>query len=132
MDVISYQVIKTEPFTIRETAQGDGKISHPLFRPDCRIVDAFSKPQLGKLCGSFLIDDAFEHYMREQSGLKFSRCQSPTSDFRNFVNEEWEYSMKRAFAGDEAQQEYYLRPPAKAFSRISRLKGSADRYALSK
>jgi len=84
----------------------------------------------GRLCGAFLIDEAFERHMREDSGLKFSRCESPTADFRSFVNAEWELTMKRVFAGDDFQDDYHIKPPLKAFSRMARLKGTTGEYTL--
>jgi hypothetical protein len=87
---------------------------------------------LGRLCGAFLVDTAFERYMQEESGLRFDRCGSPVADFRLFVNEEWEYTMKRVFTGDGPQEEYFMRAPSKAFSRITRLRGTAERYPLKK
>ncbi len=70
--------------------------------------------------------------MQVRSGLKFSRCDAPASAFRAFVAEEWEYRAKRAFSGDDSDEECYLRPPARAFSTLSRIRGAADRYPLAK
>ena len=70
--------------------------------------------------------------MREESGLKFSRCESPAADFRSFVNEEWELTMKRVFTGDSSQEDYHVKPPLKALSRMSRFRGTSDRYTLKK
>ena len=70
--------------------------------------------------------------MKEESGLHFARCDAPAADFRSFVNDEWEYTMKRVFSGDSSQDNYFLKPPLKAFSRLSRIRGTADRYSLKK
>ncbi len=43
---------------------------------------------IGKLCGAFLVDQAFENYMIMKSGLKFDKVQA--NEFRLFVNDEWE------------------------------------------
>lgn len=84
----------------------------------------------GKLCGAFLIDDAFENFMKLKSGLKFKECRG--NEFRMFVNDEWEYTMKRAFSGNELQDTFMLRPPAKVFPAMKRFRGSTDNYALKK
>lgn len=99
IDIISYKVVQTTPFVIHEAVKGDGK-----------------------LCGAFMVDDKFEHHMKNLSGLKFENCDP--ADFRKFVYEEWEYAIKRSFTGSETQQEYYLHPPIKAFSAFSRFKGN--------
>lgn len=74
------------------------------------------------------MDAAFENHMREESGLKFPHPQA--ADFRSFVNAEWEMTMKRVFAGDEAQEDYYVKPPPKAFPWLARVRGTTDRYTL--
>jgi hypothetical protein len=65
-----------------------------------------------------------------KSGLKFEKCAD--NEFRNFVNDEWEYSMKRAFTGDEEQDTFAIRPPARVFSVIKRAKGSSDSFPVPK
>lgn len=74
--------------------------------------------------------------MRCKSGLKFDKCQYPEHDFRIFVNEEWEYTMKRSFAGDETNDSFTLRPPARAFSTMDStmkwIKRSDFSYSLKK
>ncbi|KAI1843813.1 hypothetical protein JX266_010072 [Neoarthrinium moseri] len=109
VDIISYKVKSIEPFRLEEAAKGDGK-----------------------LCGAFLIDDAFETWMQYKSGLKFDQCKAPKHDFRIFVNDEWEYTMKRAFSGSETNSEFTLRPPARAFSKVKRWRGTNDSYSLKK
>ncbi|OAA54523.1 Heat shock protein Hsp70 [Niveomyces insectorum RCEF 264] len=98
IDIISYQVVQTTPFVIREVVRGDGK-----------------------LCGAFLVDDKFEHHMRHLAGLKFDSCDP--ADFRKFVNDSWEYAIKRSFSLNDLMPEYYLNPPIRAFSAFARLKG---------
>ncbi|KAK7958447.1 hypothetical protein PG988_013295 [Apiospora saccharicola] len=107
VDTISYRVKSMEPFCLEEAAKGDGK-----------------------LCGAFLIDDAFESWMQNRSGLRFSQCHAPKNEFRIFVNEEWEYTMKRAFTGNEMNKEFIVRPPAKAFSKFKRVRGQSDSYSI--
>ncbi|KAK7927290.1 hypothetical protein PG985_004288 [Apiospora marii] len=107
VDTINYRVKSLEPFCLEEAAKGDGK-----------------------LCGAFLIDDAFEAWMQHRSGLRFSQCHAPKNEFRIFVTEEWEYTMKRAFTGKEVNKEFMLRPPAKAFSKFKRVRGQSDSYSI--
>jgi hypothetical protein len=85
---------------------------------------------LGRLCGAFLVDSAFENYMTAKSGLNFGKCAP--NDFRAFVNEEWEFSTKRVFTGEEVQDSLNIKPPAKVFSFFKRAKGSSDGFALPK
>jgi hypothetical protein len=85
---------------------------------------------LGKLCGAFLIDEAFERWMQYKSGLKFDKCRAPQTDFRMFVNDEWEYTLKRAFSGKERNQDFPVRPPARAFGTVKRWRGNNDSYSL--
>ncbi|CAK7221496.1 hypothetical protein SEUCBS140593_004589 [Sporothrix eucalyptigena] len=104
IDIISYKVVQTSPFVIHEAVKGDGK-----------------------LCGAFMVDDKFEHHMRNQSGLQFKNCDP--SDFRKFVYDEWENAIKRSFTNSELQPEYFLHPPMKAFSAVNRLRGN-NKYVL--
>ncbi|CAK7266298.1 hypothetical protein SEPCBS119000_001954 [Sporothrix epigloea] len=99
IDIISYKVMQTSPFVIREAVKGDGK-----------------------LCGAFLVDDKFELYMRNKSGLRFENCDP--ADFRKFVYDEWETGIKRSFTNSDLQSEFYLHPPIKALSKMNRFKGN--------
>jgi len=83
----------------------------------------------GKLCGAFLVDQAFENYMKIKSGLKFDKCDE--TDFRAFVNDEWEYTMKRNFGIDEDQDTFVIRPPAKAVGALKKIRNH-DSFRLSK
>ena len=87
----------------------------------------FADPLAGKLCGAFLIDDAFGNWMSIKSGLKFDKCDQ--ADVRGFVNEEWEHGIKRAFTGKESS--FSIRPPARAFGVIKRTKGATDNFQVS-
>ena len=82
----------------------------------------------GKLCGAFLIDDAFENWMTIKSGLKFDKCEPV--DVRTFVNEEWEHGIKRLFTGNE--KSFAIRPPARAFGLVKRTKGYTDSFHVSR
>jgi hypothetical protein len=63
-----------------------------------------------------------------KSGLKFDKCQQ--ADVREFVNEEWEHGIKRAFTGKETS--FSIRPPARAFGVIKRTKGATDNFQISR
>jgi hypothetical protein len=70
----------------------------------------------------------FENKMGIKPGLKFDRCQP--ADVRDFVNEEWEHGIKRAFTGKEMS--FSIRPPALAFGVIKRTKGDTDNFQISR
>jgi hypothetical protein len=84
----------------------------------------------GKLCGAFLVDEAFERYIKFRAGLRVRNISD--ADFRNFVNDEWEYTTKRTFTGRESDDRFDVRPPQRAFSTRRRLTGNADSVPLKK
>jgi len=88
------------------------------------------KSGVGKLCGAFLVDEAFERFIRLRAGLRVRNITD--ADFRTFVNEEWEYTTKRTFRGDEIDDRFDVRPPQRAFSTRRRLTGTADSVPLKK
>jgi len=121
-----------EPFRIAEAVRGAGTRSPPSIyyimgkgKTDKSIILC-----AGKLCGAFLVDQAFENYMTAKSGLKFGKCEA--NDFRSFVNDEWEYSMKRNFDGEEQQSSFVIRPPARTFGTMKRVRGVNDSFRLTK
>lgn len=61
------------------------------------------------------------------SGLKFINCKPDA--FRRFVNDVWEYTLKRRFSGDEPHDTFMIRPPAKVFSVYKRAFG-VDSFPL--
>ncbi|CCC12214.1 unnamed protein product [Sordaria macrospora k-hell] len=107
VDIISYEVTSTDPFQVKEAVKGDGK-----------------------LCGAFLVDSAFEDWMKIKSGLKFGKVEA--NEFRLFMNDEWEHTMKRTFSGRETQETFVIRPPARVFSMIKKFKGTTDRFPIHK
>ncbi len=68
--------------------------------------------------------------MMTKSGLKFDKCNA--DDFRAFVNDEWEFTMKRAFDGDEQQDAFDMRPPLRVFSTMKRYSGRNCSFPLPK
>ncbi len=135
-DIISYTVTSTNPFRVKEAVKGNGSYRlDPPPPPPLPLAVVFfcishETARTGKLCGAFLVDSAFESWMTMKSGLKFDKCEA--SGFRVFVNDEWEYTMKRSFAGDETQDTFSIRPPARVFSVTKRFKGSNDSFPLPK
>ncbi|EGZ71801.1 hypothetical protein NEUTE2DRAFT_110759 [Neurospora tetrasperma FGSC 2509] len=106
VDIISYRVKSTDPFQIEEAVRGDGK-----------------------LCGAFLADSAFERWIKAKSGLKFDNVDE--EEFRAFLQDEWEYTMKRAFSGKENQSSFAIRPPSKAMKKL-KLKTKGGTFPISK
>lgn len=83
----------------------------------------------GKLAGSFLIDDAFAHMMKQRKNLRIQSLPEP--DYNLFVRDGWEYGAKRSFTGNATPKEFHLRLPAKAFGKLDRLRGK-DGFSLSR
>ncbi|KAK3987602.1 hypothetical protein QBC44DRAFT_371934 [Cladorrhinum sp. PSN332] len=95
VDIITYQVTSNEPFTVKEAVKGDGR-----------------------LCGGFLIDQAFENHINSPAvRFKFGKCHP--EEFREFVNTEWERTLKRRFRATSGSR-YLLRPPFTAISKWER------------
>jgi hypothetical protein len=67
--------------------------------------------------------------MKWKTKLKFSSLDP--SEYNVFVTEDWEMGAKRTFSGDQVPDKFFLRPPAKAFKRVDRLKGK-DNFSLSR
>ncbi|KAK4671809.1 hypothetical protein QC764_0099050 [Podospora pseudoanserina] len=72
IDIITYTTESVHPLRFREAVEG-----------------------AGKLCGAFLIDQAFENHItignRSRPGIRNSK------EFRDFVDHAWEYGLKRNF-----------------------------------
>lgn len=66
--------------------------------------------------------------MNTKSGLRLDKCSQ--ADVRDFVNEEWEHGIKRAFTGKESS--FSIRPPARAFEIYKRTKGATDSLQISR
>jgi hypothetical protein len=115
-----------EPFRIEEATKGAGESHVPIQKPPHSPKQQLSL-STGKLCGAFLVDQAFENHMRGTGGLRFDKCGP--EEFRHFVNEEWEFGLKRKFEGNEAQSTFDIRLPAKAVRKLNRLKAH-DSYEL--
>ncbi|KAM7222484.1 hypothetical protein V8F06_001978 [Rhypophila decipiens] len=121
IDITSYTVESVSPFIVKEAVKGDGS----PFGSEC--LGVLTIRSSGKLCGAFLIDDAFENWMNIRSGLKFDKCEP--GDRRDFINEEWEHGIKRTFTGKETT--FSIRPPARAFGLMKRTKGDTDNFQVS-
>ena len=105
-------------------------VSLYLTRMHTTLAAHIAWSNLGKLCGAFLVDQAFEDYMRTDSGLNFKKCED--TKFRGFVHNEWEVTMKRTFSGSEQQENFLVRPPARTFSTVKKLKGVNDSFHIPK
>lgn len=93
------------------------------------VLTPYLIPFLGKLCGAFLVDSAFERWVKAKSGLKFDDVDE--KEFRAFLQGEWEYTMKRAFSGKENQNAFAIRPPSKAMKK-AKVKIKGDSFPISK
>ncbi|RKL31524.1 hypothetical protein BFJ72_g10928 [Fusarium proliferatum] len=96
-DVISYKVVSERPFKLEECVPGTGK-----------------------LAGAFQIDQAFESYVRGKAKLKISSLKD--FDYNQFILREWELGAKRSFSISNAQENYHLHPPSKAYGTLARLR----------
>jgi hypothetical protein len=97
--------------------------------PRCLHLLTWNSITPGKLCGAFLIDEAFESYIRYKSKLKVSALDR--AEYGAFVSEDWEMGVKRHLSGDPIISNFFLRPPAKAFTTLARLKGDMN-FSLSR
>ncbi|KAF4947607.1 hypothetical protein FGADI_10288 [Fusarium gaditjirri] len=108
-DVISYTVVSERPFKLEECVPGTGK-----------------------LAGAFHIDQAFESYVRGKAKLKISSLKD--FDYNQFILREWELGAKRSFSISNAQENYHLHPPSKAYGKLARLRHKdtliISKYAL--
>ncbi len=66
--------------------------------------------------------------MITKSGLRMDKWNQ--ADVFDFVNEEWEHGIKRAFTGKESS--FSIRPPARAFEIYKRTEGATDNFQISR
>ncbi|KAG4256670.1 hypothetical protein FPRO03_03680 [Fusarium proliferatum] len=66
------------------------------------------------------IDQAFESYVRGKAKLKISSLKD--FDYNQFILREWELGAKRSFSISNAQENYHLHPPSKAYGTLARLR----------
>ncbi|KAJ2894884.1 hypothetical protein MKZ38_007107 [Zalerion maritima] len=133
VDMSSYKIKSLTPFEIAESVQGDGnspaqaKLAWQLLVSEKLTMLA----PIGKLCGGFLADEAFERHMKLKAGLTFK--DKDEGHFREFVQSTWESKLKRRFNGKESS-EFAIRPPLRSLSvtkRIAPGKGRPDGLRLS-
>ncbi|KAK0658305.1 hypothetical protein QBC41DRAFT_55897 [Cercophora samala] len=72
VDIITYTVESVHPLRFREAVEG-----------------------AGKLCGAFVIDQAFENHIT--IGSRHRSSIRETQEYRDFVEKAWEYGLKRNF-----------------------------------
>ncbi|KAK4199946.1 hypothetical protein QBC40DRAFT_327713 [Triangularia verruculosa] len=77
---------------------------HPL-----QFTETIPESSAGKLCGAFLIDQAFENHIMSGRRPQSRTCSS--KDFRDFTEKAWEYGLKRAFS-DKLTESCYLELPS--------------------
>ncbi|KAH0438208.1 hypothetical protein CcaCcLH18_03475 [Colletotrichum camelliae] len=85
VDLISYEILKKEPFTVREAVQGDGG-----------------------LCGGVFLDEAFVDKLKEKVGVA-EWNNVPHEEARKALNNDWENNIKTSFVGDD--EEFYFGLP---------------------
>ncbi|RBA13273.1 hypothetical protein FPRO05_13700 [Fusarium proliferatum] len=66
------------------------------------------------------IDQAFESYVRGKAKLKISSLKD--FDYNQFILREWELGAKRSFSISNAQENYHLHLPSKAYGTLARLR----------
>ncbi|KAF5543247.1 heat shock 70 kDa 12B [Fusarium phyllophilum] len=106
IDVISYKVVSERPFKLEECVPGTGK-----------------------LASAFQIDQAFESYVRGKAKFKISSLKG--FDYNQFILRQWELGAKRSFSISNAQENYHLHPPSKAYGTLARLRHN-DTLVISK
>lgn len=75
VDLISYQVLQSNPLQLKECVEGSGK-----------------------LCGAIFLDQDFEGLMSQQIG---DAWDVPESDKKELMNVQWENGIKRTFEGQD-------------------------------
>ncbi|OJD32667.1 hsp70 family chaperone [Diplodia corticola] len=89
VDIITYQIERTEPMVMEEYVRGEGK-----------------------LCGAVLLDEAFENTMKLSLGKKWGNLDPDV--VKQFMETEWERGVKRAYRG--TAQSFTVRLPVEAFA----------------
>ncbi|KAH7146867.1 hypothetical protein B0J13DRAFT_595253 [Dactylonectria estremocensis] len=105
VDVISYTVISNRPFQLKECVKGDGKLS-----------------------GAIRIDEAFEAHLKGKTKLRLQSLEQ--AEYNTFVTEDWERGAKRSFSNEKEPQQFFLRPPSKAYKKMDRWRGK-DSFSIS-
>lgn len=86
-DIISYEVMNTNPLEFGECVEGKGK-----------------------MCGAIFVDEAFESVMKIRLGSKWDKM-SITSR-KSLINTEWEHGIKRQFDNEEQDWTVTIAPEA--------------------
>ena len=81
------------------------------------------------MSGAFKVDEAFEAHIKWATKLKLSSLGP--AEYNVFVTQDWELGAKRTFSGDKIPDQFFLRPPAKAFGKMDRLRGK-DNFSLTR
>ncbi|KAL6353611.1 hypothetical protein LRP88_14109 [Fusarium phalaenopsidis] len=105
-DVISYQVISSQPFRLKECVKGEGG-----------------------LFGAVRIDEAFEIHLWGRDRLKLNSLS--LSEYNTLVVEDWERGVKRTFTNQEQPIQFSLRLPLKAYKTRDRWRNK-DHFSLNR
>ncbi|KAI8689602.1 C2H2-type domain-containing protein [Fusarium sp. Ph1] len=106
VDVISYQVISSQPFRLKECVKGEGG-----------------------LFGAVRIDEAFEIHLWGRDRLKLNSLS--LSEYNTLVVEDWERGVKRTFTNQEQPIQFSLRLPLKAYKTRDRWRNK-DHFSLNR
>ncbi|KAI1771010.1 actin-like ATPase domain-containing protein [Hypoxylon cercidicola] len=90
VDLITYEIQKDKPLTVREAAEGTGG-----------------------LCGGIFIDEAFERICKDRLGKGWDGLSK--EGIRELMKGEWEYAVKPQFTVSNRKKEYIVAIPAEAF-----------------
>ncbi|KAF6840377.1 hsp70 family chaperone [Colletotrichum musicola] len=77
VDLISYEILSKEPFSVREAVRGDGD-----------------------LCGGVFLDEAFVNFIKDKVGSE-AWHNVPEAEARKALNNDWENNIKTAFHGQD-------------------------------
>ncbi|KAI8286182.1 hypothetical protein K4K56_008952 [Colletotrichum sp. SAR 10_98] len=86
VDLISYEIISKEPFSVREAVQGDGD-----------------------LCGGVFLDESFIDKLKEKVTPE-AWNNVPEAEARKVLNNDWENNIKTSFVGED--EDFYFGLPA--------------------
>ncbi|KAI8157119.1 hypothetical protein KHU50_009633 [Colletotrichum sp. SAR 10_65] len=86
VDLISYEILSKEPFSVREVVQGDGD-----------------------LCGGVFLDESFIEKLKEKVTPE-AWDNVPEAEARKVLNNDWENNIKTSFVGED--EDFYFGLPA--------------------
>src|ERR1700712_5742250 len=90
-DLITYQLLNTETWEMRESVTGDGKGP-----PKTDLFNVNISP--GKLCGGVKLDESFDEHIKKWVDTKDWKAV-PEQEKRDWKLSKWENQLKRRFNG---------------------------------